>query len=117
MQKGYRVEDELLRPVRVPVARAAESREVLRGESAQDIGEADAVLSEPEKRARQDQLGPNWKTGMEFTPPPDGPGMRGEHGDFKDRTGAGEFSGFFVSLFGGHRGEGRATWPDWGERR
>lgn len=38
---------------------------------------------------------------MDFTPPPDGPGTRGEPGDFSD---------FFASLFGGHRDGGRATW-------
>lgn len=41
LQKGYRVADELLRPARVLVARAEERREAPRGESAQDIGEAD----------------------------------------------------------------------------
>lgn len=78
-------------------------------EQFKELNEANAVLSNPEKRVRYDQLGSNWKTGMDFTPPPDGPGMRGEHGNFDDRRGTGDFTDFFASLFGGNRGGGRAT--------
>ena len=35
-----------------------------------ELNEANAVLSDPEKRARYDQLGANWKAGTDFTPPP-----------------------------------------------
>jgi curved DNA-binding protein len=35
-----------------------------------EINEAYEVLSDAEKRKRYDQLGPNWKAGADFTPPP-----------------------------------------------
>jgi curved DNA-binding protein len=34
-----------------------------------EINEANEVLSDPDKRAKYDALGANWKGGMDFTPP------------------------------------------------
>ena len=74
-----------------------------------EINEANEVLSDPDKRAKYDALGANWKGGMDFTPPPDtgrGPSVT------TDWEGFGDFSDFFGSIFGrpsaGRAGAGRA---------
>ena len=62
-----------------------------------EINEANEVLSDPDKRAKYDALGANWKGGMDFTPPPGtarGPSVSTEWEDF------GDFSDFFGSIFG-----------------
>ena len=64
-----------------------------------DLGEAYAVLKDPEKRAAYDQLGADWKAGQEFRPPPDwGTGFEFS-GGFRDGD-ASAYSDFFDSLFG-----------------
>jgi len=62
-------------------------------------------LSDPEKRKRYDELGPNWQAGSEFTPPPGWEGRgRAEYQDFGDMFGGTggqrDFSDFFETLFG-----------------
>ena len=78
------------------------------------IGEAYEVLGDPEKRKKYDQLGMDWHTGDDFSPPPgwnaqSSPGGASGQGGF-EFEGFGEgFSDFFESIFGGFgrpRGQG-----------
>jgi DnaJ-class molecular chaperone len=75
------------------------------------INEAHAVLSDPDKRARYDQLGPNGRAGGDFTRPSEGASTgRGEYRDLGAEDGA-AYSDFFASLFGRPRGRPRARHP------
>jgi curved DNA-binding protein len=86
-----------------------------------EINEANEVLSDPKKRQAYDSLGANWKAGSQFNVPPGwefrrgprpnfGPGAAG----FGRAGGAGGFSDFFSTLFGGAAGGGGFTAQDFG---
>lgn len=66
-----------------------------------EINEANAVLSDPEKRAAYDQIGKGYQPGQDFRPPPDwDAGFEFSGAGFGAQEASG-FSDFFAELFGG----------------
>ena len=64
-----------------------------------EINEANDVLKDPKKRQMYDSLGPNWKEGQNFQPPP---GFENMHfGGGGQGFGESGFSDFFETIFGG----------------
>jgi curved DNA-binding protein len=64
-----------------------------------ELGEANEVLKDPEKRAAYDRLGANWKKGQDFQPPPDWDTNFESSSQGFGGQDTGEQSDFFESLF------------------
>ncbi len=65
-----------------------------------ELNEANAVLSDPEKRAAYDQVGRGYQPGQDFRPPPGwDANMEFSGREFSDRDSA-QFSDFFSEIFG-----------------
>jgi curved DNA-binding protein len=65
-----------------------------------EVGEANEVLKDPEKRAAYDQLGAQWQAGQDFRPPPDWDAGFEFRGGGYTAGGADGHSDFFEELFG-----------------
>lgn len=74
-----------------------------------EVGEANEVLKDPEKRAAYDQLGANWKGGQEFRPPPDWNAGFETSGRGSGERGDADHSDFFESLFRRGFGKGQTA--------
>lgn len=74
-----------------------------------EVNEANAVLSDPERRAAYDAIGQGRRPGEAFTPPPGWDAGFEFSGAGQEGMDAGEFSDFFAELFG--RMGGRAQRP------
>lgn len=81
-----------------------------------ELGEANAVLKDLEKRAAYDQLGNNWKAGQDFRPPPDWNAGFEFSGDGSPGGDAADFSDFFESLYGHGFAGGNRTRQDFHAR-
>lgn len=74
----------------------------------QELNEAKAVLSDPEKRLAYDQLAQRYQSGQDFQPPPDWDAGFEFSGRGFEEADLGEFSDFFANLFGQGGRSGRA---------
>jgi curved DNA-binding protein len=108
IKRAYR---QLARKYHPDVSKAADAEARFK-----ELGEANAVLKDLEKRAAYDKLGQNWKAGQDFRPPPDWNAGFEYAGDGAATGDAGDFSDFFESLYGRQfAGAGRSR-PDYQAR-
>jgi curved DNA-binding protein len=102
IKKAYR---KLARKYHPDVSKEADAEKHMK-----EVNEANAVLSDVEKRAAYDQLGSRYQSGQEFRPPPDWNAGFEYAGSGTPRGDSADFSDFFANLFGqaGYGGRARS---------
>jgi curved DNA-binding protein len=108
VKKAYRKLALQWHPDRHPEGKREEAEECFKR-----IAEAYEVISDPEKRARYDRLGKNWRQGDEFRAPEEAGATRMSPEEFERMFGRGGFSEFFESTFGEDL---RRQQTDWSSR-
>ncbi len=92
IRKAYR---RLARKYHPDVSKEANAEQMMK-----EVNEANAVLSDPEKRAAYDQMGQGFQAGQDFTPPPDwGNGFEFSGRGFAQND-MHDASDFFARMFG-----------------
>ena len=92
IKRSYR---KMARKYHPDVSKAADAEALFK-----ELGEAYAVLKDPEKRAAYDELGADWKSGQDFHPPPNWDAGFEFSGGGKPGGNYSTHSEFFESLFG-----------------
>jgi curved DNA-binding protein len=102
IKRAYR---KLARKYHPDISKASDAEERFK-----EVGEAYAVLKDPEKRVAYDQLGTNRQEGQDFHPPPNwDQGFEFRGGGDADNFDAEQFSDFFESLYGRAGGSQRGA--------
>ncbi|KPQ27424.1 MULTISPECIES: DnaJ C-terminal domain-containing protein [unclassified Halomonas] len=111
IKKAYR---KLARKFHPDVSKESEAEQRM-----QEVNEAKAVLTDPEKRFAYDQLAEQYHSGEDFQPPPDWDSGFEFRGRGFEEADLGEFSDFFANLFGqgGRTGRGKRSYQMRGEDR